>query len=116
LPFIVISPATPTPSTYIQPSWVAQAAPYHPNPPALWRAAFSVAKPFIPNAIWQWETAWQGYDFRFRAAINDFGWNPQEFRTTSGQRLEVQVRLCSFDADVIIAARRPEYRGVSSCD
>src|SRR4051794_6510872 len=46
-------------------------------------------------------------------AINDFGWNPKEFRPLSGRRLKVSGAIvASFDADVIIAARRPEYRGV----
>ena len=50
-------------------------------PPALWRAAFSVAKPFVPNAnVAMGNRMAKDMIFDSAPAMEDFGWNPREFR------------------------------------
>jgi len=52
-----------------------------PIPPALWRAAFSVAKPFVPNAnVAMGNRMAKDMIFDSAPATEDFGWNPREFR------------------------------------
>jgi uncharacterized protein YbjT (DUF2867 family) len=51
------------------------------TPPLLWRAAFTAAKPFFPDANAAMGTR-MAQDMAFDAspAQRDFGWNPREFR------------------------------------
>ena len=50
-------------------------------PPALWRAAFSLAGPFIPDAnVAMGNRMAKNLVFDPRPAMQDFGWNPREFR------------------------------------
>ena len=52
-----------------------------PVPPALWRAAFSLAKPFLPNAnVEMGNRMTVDMIFDSLPAMQDFGWNPREFR------------------------------------
>ena len=52
-----------------------------PIPPALWRAVFSVAKPFVPNAnVAMGDRMAKDMIFDSSPATEDFGWNPREFR------------------------------------
>lgn len=52
-----------------------------PVPPALWRAAFSLAKPFVPNAnVAMGNRMAKDMIFDSAPAMEDFGWNPREFR------------------------------------
>ena len=52
-----------------------------PIPPALWRAAFSLVKPFVPNAnVAMGNRMAKDMIFDSAPAIEDFGWNPREFR------------------------------------
>jgi uncharacterized protein YbjT (DUF2867 family) len=52
-----------------------------PVPPALWRAAFSLAKPFVPNAnVAMGNRMAKDMIFDSAPAMVDFGWNPREFR------------------------------------
>src|SRR5712671_7038729 len=52
-----------------------------PIPPALWRAAFSLAKPFVPNAnVAKGNRMAKDMIFDSAPAMEDFGWNPREFR------------------------------------
>src|SRR5216683_3611624 len=52
-----------------------------PIPPALWRAAFSVAKPFVPHAnVAMGNRMAKDMIFDSAPAMEDFGWNPREFR------------------------------------
>ena len=52
-----------------------------PIPPALWRAAFSLAKPFVPNAnVAMGNRMAKDMIFDSAPATEDFGWNPREFR------------------------------------
>ncbi len=50
-------------------------------PPMLWRAAFAVARPFLPNAnIAMGNRMAKDMVFDASPAIQDFGWNPRGFR------------------------------------
>jgi nucleoside-diphosphate-sugar epimerase len=52
-----------------------------PVPPAQWRAAFSVVKPFVPDAnVAMGNRMAKDMIFDCSAVIEDFGWNPSEFR------------------------------------
>ncbi len=52
-----------------------------PIPRALWRAAFSLVKPFVPNAnVAMGNRMAKDMIFDSAPAIEDFGWNPREFR------------------------------------
>ncbi len=52
-----------------------------PIPPPLWRAAFSLAKPFVPNAnVAMGNRMAKDMIFDSAPAMEDFGWNPREFR------------------------------------
>jgi nucleoside-diphosphate-sugar epimerase len=52
-----------------------------PIPPALWRAAFSVARPFVLNAnVAMGNRMAKDMIFDSAPAREDFGWNPREFR------------------------------------
>jgi hypothetical protein len=51
-----------------------------PIPPALWRAAFCLAKPFVPNAnVAMGNRMAKDMIFDSAPAMEDFGWNPREF-------------------------------------
>ncbi len=50
-------------------------------PPALWRTAFALARPFIANAnVAMGHRMAKDMIFDPTSAIQDFGWNPREFR------------------------------------
>src|SRR6267378_8246535 len=50
-------------------------------PPALWRTAFALVKPFVPNAnVAMGNRMAKDMIFDSAPAIEDFGWNPREFR------------------------------------
>jgi nucleoside-diphosphate-sugar epimerase len=50
-------------------------------PPALWRAAFALASPFVSNAnVAMGNRMAKDMIFDARPAIEDFGWNPRGFR------------------------------------
>jgi nucleoside-diphosphate-sugar epimerase len=52
-----------------------------PVPPALWRMAFTVARPFFPNANSAMGTRMsKDMVFDGSSALKDFGWNPRSFR------------------------------------
>src|SRR6266849_10021016 len=52
-----------------------------PIPPPLWRAAFSLAKPFVPNAnVAMGNRMAKDMILDSAPAMEDFGWNPREFR------------------------------------
>jgi nucleoside-diphosphate-sugar epimerase len=50
-------------------------------PPALWRVAFALAKPFVANAnVAMGSRMAKDLIFDATPAMRDFGWNPREFR------------------------------------
>jgi uncharacterized protein YbjT (DUF2867 family) len=50
-------------------------------PPMLWRAAFALASPFLPNAnVAMGDRMAKDMVFAASPAIQDFGWNPRGFR------------------------------------
>jgi nucleoside-diphosphate-sugar epimerase len=50
-------------------------------PPSLWRAAFALARPFVANAnVAMGNRMAKDMIFDATPAIQDFGWNPREFR------------------------------------
>jgi len=50
-------------------------------PPALWRVAFALAKPFVGNAnVAMGSRMAKDMIFDATPAMRDFGWNPREFR------------------------------------
>jgi hypothetical protein len=50
-------------------------------PPMLWRAAFALASPFLPNAnVAMGNRMAKDMVFDASPAIQDFGWNPRGFR------------------------------------
>jgi len=56
-----------------------------PVPPALWRAAFSLAKPLFPNAnVAMGDRMAKDMVFDAGPAREDFGWNPRGFRPKFG--------------------------------